>query len=541
MNGRRSDSPSTLTDVRKLYIQPTTGCNLHCRSAGVRRILAEVARSPTPRRGARSGSRRATAGSRARCPSSCGSRGRRPDATSSASSTARLPRRARSSPSSTTSTHPAAGVAERYRLQLVAYGLAAGRPPGARIRARLQFLRGDLRAVDLTPSAASSPARARGAAARLEATAAPETGRRGARRDEPRCRAEGAGTSGAAIRGAARAVVAPRRAGLFPCLSRSPSLDCGRKPAPCETRTGETKMASERPRACRRSCLVPVGQPGRSPTSTGLLMTGTLAHRQAVILPSTRASSTARRLLRAEPARLRPEYHFQLAIEAGCNAYAAPLGFIEAGAASTPARSPSSQAQQLRLPLQARRRAHLGDHGSVKRRCGSAARRSATPSTPLRRPHAQYEALRASPRRRRRTGSCGGVELPARQRRLQGRRDRGRHRRVRRADRLPARRARREGEAAKDLVEHPEAKKVYEKHRSPRRPCRSGCARRAVRLQRKRIVIFSAARRRTEEVLAEIRGSRRRLVRLDHGRNAFQRPKAEALKLLSDVMKIYAS
>src|SRR5215467_12646022 len=28
-----------------------------------------------------------------------------------------------------------------------------------------------------------------------------------------------------------------------------------------------------------------------------------------------------------------PDYHFQLAIEAGCNAYAAPLGFIEAGAA----------------------------------------------------------------------------------------------------------------------------------------------------------------------------------------------------------------
>ncbi|HXM77249.1 MAG TPA: fructose-bisphosphate aldolase, partial [Thermoanaerobaculia bacterium] len=28
-----------------------------------------------------------------------------------------------------------------------------------------------------------------------------------------------------------------------------------------------------------------------------------------------------------------PRYHFQLAIEAGCNAYAAPLGFVEAGAA----------------------------------------------------------------------------------------------------------------------------------------------------------------------------------------------------------------
>src|SRR4029079_6174627 len=27
-----------------------------------------------------------------------------------------------------------------------------------------------------------------------------------------------------------------------------------------------------------------------------------------------------------------PDYHFQLAIDAGCNAYAAPLGFLEAGA-----------------------------------------------------------------------------------------------------------------------------------------------------------------------------------------------------------------
>src|SRR3989440_3415025 len=33
------------------------------------------------------------------------------------------------------------------------------------------------------------------------------------------------------------------------------------------------------------------------------------------------------------PAAYDPGYHFQLAIEAGCNAYAAPLGFIEAGAA----------------------------------------------------------------------------------------------------------------------------------------------------------------------------------------------------------------
>src|SRR5436309_8373158 len=33
------------------------------------------------------------------------------------------------------------------------------------------------------------------------------------------------------------------------------------------------------------------------------------------------------------PAGYNPLYHFELAIEAGCSAYAAPLGFLEAGAA----------------------------------------------------------------------------------------------------------------------------------------------------------------------------------------------------------------
>src|SRR6266849_11169041 len=33
------------------------------------------------------------------------------------------------------------------------------------------------------------------------------------------------------------------------------------------------------------------------------------------------------------PPAYEPDYHFQLAIDAGCNAYAAPLGFLEAGAA----------------------------------------------------------------------------------------------------------------------------------------------------------------------------------------------------------------
>src|SRR2546429_1432900 len=35
-----------------------------------------------------------------------------------------------------------------------------------------------------------------------------------------------------------------------------------------------------------------------------------------------------------------PDYHFQLAIDAGCNAYAAPLGFLEAGAPPFAGQSP---------------------------------------------------------------------------------------------------------------------------------------------------------------------------------------------------------
>jgi len=35
-----------------------------------------------------------------------------------------------------------------------------------------------------------------------------------------------------------------------------------------------------------------------------------------------------------------PRYHFQLALDAGCNAYAAPLGFLEAGAAEFAGRVP---------------------------------------------------------------------------------------------------------------------------------------------------------------------------------------------------------
>jgi ATP-dependent helicase/nuclease subunit A len=91
---------------------------------------------------------------------------------------------------------PRPGSAERYRLQLAAYVLAASRArPGSRARARLQFLRGDHRAVDVTPSA-DELARFAQAAPRLAADLSAGGGERSPAalgRDEARCRAEGCG------------------------------------------------------------------------------------------------------------------------------------------------------------------------------------------------------------------------------------------------------------------------------------------------------------------------------------------------------------
>ena len=96
----------------------------------------------------------------------------------------------------------------------------------------------------------------------------------------------------------------------------------------------------------------------------------------------------------------------------------------------------------------------------------------------------------------------------------------------------------------KELVEHPEAKKVYEKYAIPMKTL-SERVRHVVQsaFGGRRIVIFSGGEAKgTEEVLKDIQGIK------DGGgfgsimgRNAFQRPKAEALKLLAEAMKVYAS
>jgi len=92
------------------------------------------------------------------------------------------------------------GAAERYRLQLLAYALAAGRAsPERRVTARLQFLRGSCASVDVTPAAADLRRFAREAprlAALTHAGADLDRTPRELGRDEARCRAEGCGYVG---------------------------------------------------------------------------------------------------------------------------------------------------------------------------------------------------------------------------------------------------------------------------------------------------------------------------------------------------------
>lgn len=65
-----------------------------------------------------------------------------------------------------------------------------------------------------------------------------------------------------------------------------------------------------------------------------MLGTGTLADTgKFVILPVDQGFEHGpARSFAPNPPGYNPHYHFELALEAGCNAYAAPLGFIEAGA-----------------------------------------------------------------------------------------------------------------------------------------------------------------------------------------------------------------
>src|SRR5580658_1195891 len=78
----------------------------------------------------------------------------------------------------------------------------------------------------------------------------------------------------------------------------------------------------------------PSDNPGTLTNLARLLGHGTLGGTgHLVILPVDQGFEHGPfRAFGPNPAGMDPDYHFQLAIETGCNAYAAPLGFLEAGA-----------------------------------------------------------------------------------------------------------------------------------------------------------------------------------------------------------------
>ena len=238
-----------------------------------------------------------------------------------------------------------------------------------------------------------------------------------------------------------------------------------------------------------------------------------------------------------------PEYHFQLAIDSGCNAYAAPLGFLEAAAARFAGRIPlilkvnNSDSLAKMEPCSA-------VTGSVKDalRLGcSAIGFTIYPGSSAR--NTMYGELRELIREAKEVGLPSVVwSYP---------RGSGLGKEGEQAIDVTAYAAQIACQLGahivkvkppKEVVYQDEAKKVFDKYQIP-------IATLADRVRHvvqscfggRRIVIFSGGEAKdTTAIMEEIKqinagGGFGSIM----GRNAFQRPKAEALQLLAEVMAVY--
>lgn len=244
------------------------------------------------------------------------------------------------------------------------------------------------------------------------------------------------------------------------------------------------------------------------------------------------------------PASYDPLYHYGIALESGCSAYAAPLGFLEAGAAE--------HAGEIPLILKCNSSDSLGGPeapwSAVTATAEDALRLGCVavgftiyPGSSFR--NEQYGELRELIREARSLGLPSVVWSYPRGEGLS-----------------------KEGETAvdvvayaahltaqlgahvvkvkppKNLIEQDAARKVYEKHPVPLETLKDRIAH-VVRsaFEGRRLVVFSGGESKTTEALLdEVRqirdgGGTGSII----GRNTFQRPRAEALKLLADIMAIY--
>ena len=288
--------------------------------------------------------------------------------------------------------------------------------------------------------------------------------------------------------------------------------------------------------------------PGTLANLYRLLNTGKLAGTgKLVILPVDQGFEHGpARSFAKNPPGYDPEYHVQLAIESGCNAYAAPLGFIEAVAAK--------YAGQIPLILKLNNSDSLSKLGGAPISAVTSSVREAVrlgcsaigytiyPGSDAR--NEQLENLRRITEEAKANGLVVVVwSYP---------RGSGISKEGETAVDIAAYAAQIAAQMgahiikvkpAKAMVEHPEAKKVYEEQKIPR----ATLAERVRHVVQsafggKRIVIFSGGEAKaTDALLEDIRGLKEGgAFGSIMGRNAFQRPRAEALKLLDDVMRIYA-
>lgn len=290
----------------------------------------------------------------------------------------------------------------------------------------------------------------------------------------------------------------------------------------------------------------PSESPGVLTNLARLMNTGALAGTgKMVILPVDQGFEHGPvRSFQPNPAGYDPAYHAQLAIESGCNAYAAPLGFLEAVAGDLKGEIPlilklnNSDSLSKVEPMSALT-------GSVK----DAVRLGCTaigytiyPGSPLR--NQQYQDLRdliaeakdsglptvlwAYPRGNMSKDGETAVDV------------------VGYAAQISAQLGAHviKVKPPKDFLEQAEAKKVFEKYQIPTKTM-ADRVRHVVQsaFNGKRIVIFSGGEAKdTPALLEEIKGiNAGGGFGSIMGRNAFQRPKAESVQLLKDVMNIFRS
>ena len=286
--------------------------------------------------------------------------------------------------------------------------------------------------------------------------------------------------------------------------------------------------------------------PGTKANLYRLLMTGRLAGTgKLVILPVDQGfeHGPARSFAKNPPA-YDPLYHFELALQAGCNAYAAPPGFLTAGAADHAGEIPlvlkCNSSDLLGGPADPRPALTATAEDAVRLGC-SAVGFTIYPGSNHR--NEQYGEVRDLIAEARSLGLPTIIWSYPRGAGLT-----------------------KEGETALDVVAYgahiaaelgahivkaklptgviarDDARKVYEKYPVPMATL-ADRVRHVVKctFDGRRIVIFSGGEAKgSAEILDEVRqiragGGFGSIM----GRNSFQRPKAEALKLLADVMAIY--